>query len=68
MFMREFLLIQFVHDFLGTKTETYFLGLGVDVEDAVLEFIAPEEFVSFKVLDAVIVGYELPHSGLADIL
>jgi hypothetical protein len=52
---------------LGTQTKSNFLFLGINLKDAVFDFISPKEFITFEVLDSVIRGYKLAHPRLSNV-
>mmetsp|Transcript_6641 Transcript_6641/g.18553 ORF Transcript_6641/g.18553 Transcript_6641/m.18553 type:complete len:219 (+) Transcript_6641:2315-2971(+) len=61
------LLIEVVHNLLGTKTEADLLVLLVEDEHSVFDLISPEQLVALEVLDAIVRRDELTNARLADV-
>jgi len=53
---------------LRPQTQSNLLILLVQNEYPVFDFVSPQQFVALQMLDAVVRGYELPHSRLADVI
>lgn len=52
--MGPLVLIELVHDFLGTQAKLDFFGLLIDGEDTVFDLFSPEEFIIGEGLHSVV--------------
>lgn len=51
----------------GPKRQSHFLLFVVELEDSVLDFVAPQQFVALKVFDAIVGRDKLTHTRLANV-
>lgn len=52
---------------LCPNAQTNLLVFVIEHEDAVLDFVAPKQFITLEILDPVVSGDELTDSGLSDV-
>ena len=54
-------------DLFGPQRESDFLLLVIELENPVLNLIAPQKFVALEIFDAVVGRYELANTSLANV-
>ena len=67
MHVGALLLIEVVHNLLGTETEADLLVLLIENKHSVFDLISPEQLVTLEVLDAIVCRDELTDARLANV-